>query len=199
MTSIYFVRHAQPDTSGGYNPAFPLTEQGVKDSLLVTDILMDKGITAIYSSSYIRSVLTLKDFSEHTGLEIQTTDDLRERGAGNWQEICGDYSEFIRRQMIDFDLKADGGESMNDVKKRTVAAVMRILSENDGKAAAVGTHGMALAGILSHYFPAFNERIFSKYRDLLPFVLRVDFENGKAADFRIELAICRKYPNGYIK
>ena len=45
MTSIYFVRHAQPDTRGTSNPEFTLTDTGKRDSLLVKEMLSDKGIS----------------------------------------------------------------------------------------------------------------------------------------------------------
>ena len=166
MTTVYFVRHCQPDPSGGYNPEFPLTEQGRRDALLVADVLRDKDISAVYSSSYIRAVQTVAPFAEAAGLEVIREYELRERAAGDWASDFHDYAEMINGQLLDFDCKCEGGESLNEVQRRCMAALRRIVQEHDGEAVVIGTHGMALTAMLRHYFPHFNEKDFYMIVDL---------------------------------
>lgn len=199
MTRIYFVRHAQPDPSGGYNPDFPLTEQGQRDALLVADVLGDKGITALYSSSYLRAVQTVTPFSEGSGLVIQKEYGLRERTAGKWQGEFEDYGAYINAQIADFSCKAEGGESLDEVQARCMEVLGRIINDNEGRSVAVGIHGMALATILRHFFPNFGEADFHQIVDLMPLVLRLDIEDGRCTDYDIELAVRRIYPNSYLK
>ncbi len=198
MTTIYFVRHAQPDTSGGVNPEFTLTEQGKNDAEIVAGILYNRGITKIYSSSYIRAVQTVESFAESEKLEIIKEYDLRERTGGDWSKTDPTYTDYIFRQIDDFSHKAPNGESMNDVQNRTMPVIKRILSENESGTVVVATHGMALASVLKYYFPKFSAKDFEKIIKLMPFVLRTEFENGTIINYEIELAIRRVYPNNYI-
>lgn len=57
MNKVYFVRHAKPDFSVKDDLIRPLTEEGIKDSKKVTEFLMDKNITKIYSSPYKRALI----------------------------------------------------------------------------------------------------------------------------------------------
>lgn len=195
---IYFVRHAQPDTSGGYNPEFPLTAQGRQDSEIVTSVLCGKGITAIYSSSYLRAVQTVSGFAKKSGLSICKEYDLRERGAGKWQEVSETYLDFVLRQISETALKAPDGENMQEVQKRCMKVLERIIKAHDGESIAVGIHGMALASILMYYHPEFSQNDFSQIINLLPFVLRIVVEGGKIKEHSIELAIKRIYPDNYL-
>lgn len=198
MTTIYFVRHAQPDPSGGYNPDFPLTAQGFADAKIVTSVLANKGISAAYASSYIRTAQTIRDFADSAGLEIAIEDGLHERIAGKWQQLDESYFGFIRRQLDDYSLKAEGGESMGEVSERCIEVVTRLIKKHDEQAIAVATHGMALSSILKYFYPEFGLQQFLRLVNLMPLVLRIDFEDMKAAGSGIELAIKRIYPNSYI-
>ncbi len=199
MTRIYFVRHAQPDPSCGYNPDFPLTELGKNDALTAADVLKDKDISAVYSSSYLRAVQTVTPFAEEAGLEIIKEYSLRERTGGNWQSSFENYAEYINAQIEDISCKVEGGESLEEVQERCMETIEQIIAENDGKAVVVGIHGMALATILMHYFPGFGTKDFYQIVDLMPLILKLDIEDGKCESYGIELAIKRIYPNGYLK
>ena len=199
MTTVYFVRHCQPDPSGGYNPEFPLTEQGRRDALLAADVLKDKNITAVYSSSYLRAVQTVEPFAKSAGLPVIREYDLRERAAGDWSKDFHDYAAMITGQLLDYDCKGVGGESLNEVQQRCMSALNRIIKAHENEAVAVGTHGMALTTILKHYFPHFGEKDFLQIVDLMPLILRLDIENDKAVSYSLELAVKRIYPNSYLK
>lgn len=198
MTTIYFVRHAQPDPSGGYNPDFPLTEQGLEDAKIVTSVLKDKDIKAAYSSDYIRAAQTIRGFTDLAGLEIITEAGLHERVAGKWQQLDDSYFNFISRQLEDYTLKAEGGESMSEVSERCIEVVTRLIKKHDNEAIIAATHGMALSAILKYFYPAFCIKDFLQLVNLMPMVVRVDFEDMQAVSCGLELAIKRIYPNSYI-
>ncbi|MFV0441522.1 MAG: hypothetical protein ACK5LV_09570 [Lachnospirales bacterium] len=56
MTNVYFLRYAE------------LTSKGLNDRIFVTDYLSDKSIDVVFSSTYIRTIDTVKDFAERNGL-----------------------------------------------------------------------------------------------------------------------------------
>lgn len=98
MTTVYFVRHAQPNFNNHDDLTRELTAQGLKDSKRVTEFLWDKGIDVILSSSYKRAIDTIKDFADAKKIEIKCIADFRERKVGNaWIEDFEDsfgYNEF---------------------------------------------------------------------------------------------------------
>jgi len=59
MTSVYFVRHAQPDISWKNNRTRPLTPTGLLDRKKVTNLLKKMPIDCFFSSPYKRSVDTI--------------------------------------------------------------------------------------------------------------------------------------------
>lgn len=116
MTKVYFVRHAQPDLSVQDDLLRPLTEKGIADSKKVTEFLLDKGITKIFSSPYKRAYDTVKDFAAKSNLNINIIEDLRERKIDDvWIE---DFNTFAREQWNDFDYRLERGESLNEVQKK---------------------------------------------------------------------------------
>lgn len=198
MTRIYFVRHAQPDPSGGYNPDFPLTATGRRDSQAAAWVLEDKNISKIYASEYIRTAQTLEYFAMSSHLPINVIKGIHERVSGKWKNIDTSYSQFIVKQWNDRSLKAEGGESLDEVRERAVPVIRRLIQEHDGEAIAVGIHGMALGVILSEFIDDFTYADFAEFVDMLPYVLCVDFEDGRYIGSRVELAIRRGYPMNYM-
>ncbi len=191
MTSVYFVRHAQPDSSIRDDKSRPLTDEGVKDSLMVTEVLSDKQIDIIFSSPYKRSMDTVADFSKKSGLVINTIDDLRERNAGMWHGE--NFFEFIKNQWEDFSYHILDGECLFDVQKRNIKALEKILDENKNKNIVIATHGTALSTILNYYYPQFNAECFFKIVDFMPFVIKVDFDEKRAVNAGVELVIKKTF------
>ena len=58
-TDVYFVRHAQPDFSIKDDAIRPVSEKGMEDTKKVTYTLINKNITAIYSSPFKRAIDTI--------------------------------------------------------------------------------------------------------------------------------------------
>lgn len=63
MTTIYFVRHAQPDYDWKDDITRPLTKEGLQDSKMVTEFLRNIKIDCFISSPCKRSIDTIKESS----------------------------------------------------------------------------------------------------------------------------------------
>ena len=127
MTTIYFVRHCESDTSIHDDRNRPLTAKGLADRELVTTFLHDKGINIVLSSPYKRVYDTIYDFANKTGLQIQSIEDFRERKVGNIWLPGDEFWQYIKRKWSDFSFKLSDGESLADVQNRNIAALSEVL------------------------------------------------------------------------
>lgn len=117
-TVVYLVRHAEKITgeNAGRDPA--LTTAGQARAQLLADKLVDKNITRIHSSNYIRTRDTAKPLADKIGLtiEIYDTDDLeglaaKMETAGGSHLVVG-HSNTIAETVIA--LSGDGGEPIDE-------------------------------------------------------------------------------------
>ena len=67
MTTVYFVRHAQPNYDNHDDLSRELTPKGLQDRMKVVEILKDEPIHAVFSSPYKRAVDTV---ALHRVLEV---------------------------------------------------------------------------------------------------------------------------------
>lgn len=191
MTSVYFVRHAQPDNSVRDDRHRPLTDEGKNDTRAVAELLKSRNVGFIASSPYERAVETVGLYSLWTGLDVNIYEDLRERNAGSWQ---GDnFFEYIEKQWADFDYHIMDGECLHDVQERNIRALKQLLAEHDGESIAVATHGTALSTILNYYYPEFNFNCFKKIVDFMPFIIRLDFDGESCVGSQVELVIHKEF------
>ena len=175
MTTVYFVRHAQPEHNWEDDRTRPLTEEGKKDSAIVVDFYKDRKIDAFYCSPYKRSMDTIAQAADFFGKEILTDERLREREKGPDSSNLG---MFLKR-WADHDYHEDGGESIAMVQKRNIEALHEILAANPGKEIVIGTHGTALSTILNFYDSSFGCEDFLRIIDWMPYIMELDFEDGK--------------------
>ncbi len=157
----------------------PLTEKGMADRAIVTEYLRDKRITAFYSSPYKRAYDTVVPAAEALGLSITTVDDFRERRVGTWID---DFEEFVRLVWRDHDYAHEGGESLNEVKRRNIAALTPLIERHDGECIAIGTHGAALSSIIHHYRPSFGLDDFMAIVSVNPWIVRMAFDGDACVE-----------------
>lgn len=172
VTSIYFVRHAQPDMYVKDDMLRPLTEKGMQDAKRVTKVLKERNIEAIYSSPYKRAYDTVKDLALANNLEIKIVEGFRERKVGTWVD---DFQAFSQRQWEDFNFKLECGESLKEVQQRNISALNDVLISNLGSNIVVGTHGTALSTIINYYNPDFGYEGFWSIVDKMPYILCFKF------------------------
>lgn len=177
MTTVYFVRHAEPDYKNHNDMERPLTLKGKEDSKLVTDYLKEKEIEIVLSSPYVRAVQTVKDFADSYGHTITTVSDFRERKIdSNWIE---DFNRFAEQQWKDFDYKLSDGESLREVQIRNVDALRQVIKEYPDKNIVIGSHGTALSTIINYFEPSFGFSHFQKIRTIMPWIVKFTFQGDE--------------------
>lgn len=182
MTTVYFVRHAEPNYNNHNDFTRELTDKGMKDSKLVTQFFVDKNIDIVLSSPYKRAVDTVKDFADLCGLNIGIVNDFRERKIeSTWID---DFETFCKTQWEDFDYKLSDGESLREVQKRNIAALNNILLTNKGKKIVVGSHATALSTIINYYNQSFRYMEFQQIRPLMPLIVEFKFNENICVEIK---------------
>lgn len=183
MTTIYFVRHAQPNYQNHDDLSRELTEKGLIDSIKVTDFLKDKKVQAVYSSPFKRAQDTLKDFTESVNLPMELLDDFRERKIDSvWID---DFEQFSYRQWTDFSFKLKDGESLAEVQERNIKALNNLLEQHPHDVLAISSHGTALSTIVNYYQPNFTISDFQKIKHLFPFIIQFNFERDRCTSITL--------------
>lgn len=150
-TNIYLVRHGQ--SIGNLKKIFlghtdwDLTDLGKKQADCVTNFFDKLHIDAVYSSDLMRARDTVIGVAQSKGLELSPTPELREIYAGLWEavkseEIATKFPESwgIWKRGEFASLRADEGESGEELLNRIYSAIEKIAAENDGKNVVIGTH-----------------------------------------------------------
>jgi len=177
LTTIYFVRHAEPNYENHDDMLRELTAKGLEDRKLVTKFLADKNVDVILSSPFHRSIDTVRHFADSKGLEIAIIEDFRERRIDSvWIE---DFNGFCKKQWEDFTYKLSDGECLAEVQERNISALNQVIKEYAGKTIVVGSHGTALSTIVNYYDNSFGYADFEKIRGLMPWVVEFTFDGRK--------------------
>ena len=182
MTTVYFVRHAEPNRSADsiYNDrTYPLSQKGLVDRKLVTSFLQNKNIDVVLSSPYKRAVDTVAEFAEKNELVVEIIEDFRERKIADvWID---DFFVFAKKQWTDFSYKQPEGESISEVQERNIAALKDVLNRYAGKNIVVGTHGQALSAIINYYDGSYGFDDFKAMAHIMPWIVRMVFEGDKCS------------------
>jgi len=177
LTTVYFVRHAQPNYENHDDMLRELTAKGLEDRKLVTKFLADKNVAVVLSSPFKRAVDTISDFADSKGLGIDIVEDFRERRIDSvW---IADFNGFCKKQWEDFAYKLSDGESLSEVQERNISALNQVLNDYAGKTIVVGSHGTALSTIVNYYDNSFGHAEFEKIRGLMPWVVEFTFDGQK--------------------
>ena len=187
MTSIYFIRHAEPDHVWEDDRSRPLTAEGIADSLRVRDFLKTHKINIYMSSPYKRSLDTIREAALANGIDIIMDERFREREKG----LNGNTFNMIQMRWDDFDFHEEGGESLHMVQSRNIEALLEILDKYEGQKIAIGTHGTALSTILNYFDPSYHCHDFLRIIDFMPYIIRLDFDKTSCVG-KEELLIIEK-------
>lgn len=186
MTTIYFVRHAEPNYQNHEDAARELSEKGLRDRQLVTIFFRNIHIDEILSSPYKRAMDTVAHLAQTRDVSINVNDDFRERKIGNgWID---DFNGFCRRQWDNFEYKYPDGESLYEVQKRNISALMEALNQFQDKTLVIGSHGTALSTIIQYYDRSFGYKDFIRIKDLMPWIVKFTFDGENCT--QIEEFIC---------
>lgn len=175
MTTVYFVRHAEPNYENHDDMTRELSEKGLRDRRLVTAFLMDKNIDTVLSSPYKRAVDAVRDFAEKKGKDITIIDEFKERRIDSvWIE---DFTAFCRKQWEDLGYKLSNGECLEEVQTRNVRALHDVLTTYKGKNVVVGSHGTALSTVINFYDKTFGYSDFEEIKNIMPWIVKFTFDD----------------------
>jgi len=150
MTSIYLIRHGQ--TAWNKEEIFrgrtdiPLDETGLKQAELVGQYFKGMEIQVIYSSSLSRAWQTAQKVAQFHHLKVQPLDGIIDMSFGKWegrphQEIR-EIDKETYRQWVETPhlVRLPGGESLDDVRVRAMAALEEVIRKNPGKTLVLVSH-----------------------------------------------------------
>jgi len=150
MTSIYLVRHGQ--TAWNKEEIFrgrtdvPLDETGLKQAELVGQYFNGMEIHRIFSSSLSRAWQTAEKIAGFHNLKVQSLQGILDMSFGNWegrphQEIRQTDSKTYRQWVETPHLVTlPGGESLDGVRVRAMAALEEVIRNHPGKTHILVTH-----------------------------------------------------------
>ncbi len=123
-------------------------------------------VNVIYASNYVMSIGTAKYLANDLELPLNIRDELGERIIGN----LGDKKIRVVNEMQenDFNYKLNGGESLNEVKRRMMRFIFKVLENDKDKCIAMFTHNVAITSFLTEYCTeGFNldNRLILNYND----------------------------------
>ncbi|SHI61305.1 histidine phosphatase family protein [Lutispora thermophila] len=176
-THIYFVRHAHsiytPDELGR-----PLSQRGLLDAQIVTDLLKRENIDRVYSSPYKRAMQTVEGIAKYIDKDIVIVDEFKERVLS--EKPVEDFTSAITKLWQDFDFSWDGGESNRMAQKRGVNATIRLLESNEGKNFVVGTHGNIMVLIMNYFDKKYGFSFWSELE--MPDIYKLSFNSKELVD-----------------
>ena len=154
LTKIFLIRHAEAE-GNLYRRAHGqmeglVTARGYRQIGLLRERFKDEKIDAVYSSDLIRARETAKAVSEPRGLNIQTTERLREVNMGVWEDQPWGELEYLEpRNHANFSSDpagwiVSGAETFEEVIARLTDCIYDIARRHGGETVAIVTHGFAI-------------------------------------------------------
>lgn len=158
MTKIYLIRHAEAEgnifrRAHGHANGF-IIGRGFAQIEQLKDRFTDEKIDAVYSSDLTRAITTAAAIAEPHGLEINTTEALREINMGVWEDYAWGDMEYFDPEMgrnFTFDpanWKVEGSETFEQVVNRMETCIKEIAKKHDGGSVAVFSHGFAIRAFM---------------------------------------------------
>jgi broad specificity phosphatase PhoE len=150
MTTIYLVRHGQ--TAWNREEVFrgradiPLDETGRKEALLTGQYLRGVSVDAVYSSPLSRALETAEAIARPQGKEVQALNGVIDIDFGGWQGLSHEavrkrYEELYRQWKDTPHLvRFPGGESLEEVRGRTLKAIHGVVRDHAGGTLAMVSH-----------------------------------------------------------
>ncbi|WIG61655.1 MAG: hypothetical protein OJF49_004403 [Ktedonobacterales bacterium] len=149
ITRLVLVRHGE--ASGNRELRYlgvtdaPLTERGQEQARQIAAALSPFAVSAVYSSPLQRAQFTAAAIGAALGLAIQPEPELREQDFGAWEnhtraEVLALDPETLAAWERSAEVAPTGGESLAQVRDRTIACVDRLAAQHPGETIALVSH-----------------------------------------------------------
>jgi broad specificity phosphatase PhoE len=137
MTFVYLVRHGQ--TAWNKSEIFrgradvPLNEIGLKEAELAAEYFRGKKVDAVYASPISRAIQTAEKIAGVLGLKVLLHPGITDMSFGDWEgrpinEVeSNDADRFRLWQEGPHLLKVPGGETLEEVRTRSMAALEEVI------------------------------------------------------------------------
>ena len=176
MTTVYFVRHAEPNYDNHDDVSRELSPKGLQSSKDLVNSFATIQIDAFCSSLYLRAMDTIKPLADSRGQIIHLIPDFRERKiTDHWID---DFTGFTEKQWADFHYHLPGGESLSMVQERNIRALEDLLQAHPDQTILIGTHGTALSTIINYYKPDFQLADFHRIKHIFPWIVQFEFQGS---------------------
>jgi broad specificity phosphatase PhoE len=187
-TSIYLVRHGQ--TAWNKEEIFrgktdiALNETGLREAELAGEYLKEKEIHAIFSSPLSRAWETARKIAQFHHLEVQPLNGIIDMSFGNWEghslnEVKKNDSERYRQWQEEPHLvKFPGGESLEEVRVRSMAALEDAIRLYPGKQLVLVSHRVINKVLLCGILGLDNSHFWQIRQDTTAINL-IQYRNGK--------------------
>jgi broad specificity phosphatase PhoE len=188
MGSIYLVRHGQ--TAWNKEEIFrgranvPLNEIGFREAELVGEYLKGMDIHVIYSSPLSRARETARIIAQVFNLKVQPLVGIIDMRFGRWeghslQEIRKNDGELYRQWREEpHRVSLPGGESLEDVRVRAMAALGEVIQYHQGKNLVLVSHRVINKVIICGILGIDNSHFWQIGQDTAAINL-IEFKEGK--------------------
>lgn len=149
-TTIYLIRHGE--CAGNKEKRirghmdFPLNDNGIRQAQALAGALRDKGIQHIYSSPLIRAMKTSEILADAIGCSYEACDGFNNICIGVWEnrikaELAKEVPEMWHTWLTNpEELRIEGGETLDEVKDRSLEALKQVITRHCGQTIAVVSH-----------------------------------------------------------
>jgi probable phosphomutase (TIGR03848 family)/uncharacterized repeat protein (TIGR03847 family) len=160
MTILLLIRHASNDylkegRLPGWIPGIHLNAQGQREADALARRLNHIPIAAIYSSPLERALDTAKAIAACQKLEVHIREEIGEMRAGEWSgkkiDEIRETEIFQQLQSKPVGVHLPGGESIDEVQTRMVAAIETIVAAHPNQVVAIVSHADPLKAVVAHY------------------------------------------------
>ena len=150
MVKIILVRHGETDWNREQvfrgRIDVPLNQTGVSQARAVRESLRDRKIDEVYASPLGRALETARMLARGSGSEVKEEEGFIDVDFGSWQglsrrQVKDEHKDLYetwraRPEAVQF----PGGESLEDVRRRSMEALAGIIKNHPGKTLAVVSH-----------------------------------------------------------
>ena len=150
MSRVYLVRHGQTAWNVGEifrgRADIPLDETGKHEVHLAGETLKDEALHAVYSSPLSRSMETAENIAKFHDISVRPLDAIIDISYGEWeglgnQEVQQKYPDLHALWLTEpHKVLFPGGESLDEVRSRTMAALEDLLVKHQDENFALVAH-----------------------------------------------------------